>query len=345
MYLSHINTFRALAILFIVAGHAAASVSWRDHPLTRDAILDLMENGTVLFVFVSGYLFQTLSAKYRYADYLGKKIKNVLIPYLVVSIPAVVHAVFWNDATVRYSVLEGATPLHQVVWFYLQGGAHLNYPLWFIPLIFVYFLLSPLFMLVIRKPAWYASLLVLIPLSLLAHRPSFPNPDLSHSVVYFLSAYVLGMFASQYREWVDAFLERHLPLLTSGLVAFFLIHLFGSDNHGNYRVGAMFSFEKGYVDWLYLQKLLLAFLLLGLARQHDTRLGRPLHYLGQASFGIYLLHAYFLNAFEALLGAKSATGPLLMWIVLCVLAILACVATIKLTQRLLGRYSRYAIGS
>lgn len=68
------------------------------------------------------------------------------------------------------------------------------------------------------------------------------------------------MFASQYREKIDPLIEKYLPLLLAG---YYFVHLFLSNHHGNYDVKHIFSFERGYVDWSYLQKLLLAFLLIG----------------------------------------------------------------------------------
>lgn len=345
MYLTHIQNLRALAIFLIVAGHAIGFFSWKESPFLRNALEDLVANGTVLFVFISGYLFQHLSGKFRYGDYLGKKTRYVLIPYLIVSVPAIIYSVFLRDPALQYSELAGKPVLYQVLWFYLQGGAHLNYPLWFIPMILIYFAAAPVFMLFVRYPVFYSLLLVLLPVSLLAHRPDSPNPELLHSSVYFLSAYVLGMFASQYRERVEAVLDRYLGLIVVLFIGYYAAHLFLSEYHGNYHVPHLFSLEKGYVDWIYLQKILLAFLLVGLLKRHDSRTPAGLRTVGDASFSIYFLHAYVIYGLHVLVRWRSIPGSALKWLVLSILVFGVCFAITRGVQWVFGKNSRILIGS
>jgi peptidoglycan/LPS O-acetylase OafA/YrhL len=345
MYLSHINSLRALAILLIVAGHSIGFFSWREHPFARDAIEDLIADGAVVFIFISGYLFQHLSTKFRYSRYLLKKVQYVLIPYLIVSIPAIFHSAFLKNPVVQYSFLEGTSRAYQVLWFYLHGGAHINYPLWFIPVIFIYYLAAPVFMVIIRYPALYWLTLLLLPVSLFAHRPGFPNPDTVHSLIYFLSAYILGMFASQFRDKVDNFLEKYLGALLFLFVSYYLVHLFVADHHGNYHVKHIFSFEKGYIDWMYLQKIILAFLLLGMLKRYDSLVAEKLRYIGESSFGIYFLHAYVLYAFHLAVRWRPFGGSLATWITLSTLVVLVSLGITKLTQKIFGKSSRLLIGS
>ena len=345
VYLSHINSLRALAILLIVAGHAVGSFTWKGSPFTRNAIGDLVADGTVIFVFISGYLFQHLSAKFKYHHYLFVKIKNVGVPYLIVSMPAIAYAVFWKDSSAQYSVLEGTSRAYQILWFYLHGGAHINYPLWFIPVIFVYYFAAPLFLVFIRYPRLYWLILLLLPVSLLAHRPDFPNPDLLHSLIYFSPAYICGMFASQFREKVEPFLEKYFWVLLLLFIMYFLAHLFASDHHGNYHVEHIFSLEKGYIDWLFLQKLFLSFLLLGMLKRYDALFAERIRYIGESSFSIYFLHAYILYAFHVAVRWSHFAGSLTKWILLSALVVLISVVITKLTKKIFGKRSRLLIGS
>jgi len=89
MFLSYIHSLRAMAILSIVAFHciglfATEPLCWQE-PL----ILSLASNGTMLFVFVAGFLFQHLSYKFEYRRYLKSKLQNVLLPYVFVSLPVI----------------------------------------------------------------------------------------------------------------------------------------------------------------------------------------------------------------------------------------------------------------
>lgn len=345
MYLSHLNSLRALAILLIVAGHSIGFFSWEHNRFTEAALKDLVANGAVIFIFISGYLFQYLSAKYEYSVYLSKKIKYVLIPYLIVSTPAIAYAVFWKDPVAQYDVLAGSSRAYQIFWFYLHGGAHINYPLWFIPVIFLYYMAAPLFQLFVRYPRLYWLILLFVPLSLFAHRPNFPNPDILHSLVYFLSAYVLGMFASQFRKTADYFIDKFLLLLLLLGVSYYLIHLFGADHHGNYHVEYIFSFERGYIDWLFLQKILLTFLLLGLLKRYDTFVADKIRYIGEASFSIYFLHAYVIYLVHVAFRWQSFEGSLTRWGLLSAAVATISIGITKLVQKIFGKTSRLLIGS
>src|SRR6478609_5971512 len=94
-FLHYIHFFRGLAILFIVGLHACISLTWEGAPLQKKFALVLFNNGTVLFVFISGYLFYHLSKdRFDYKEYLKKKFLYVILPYLFVSIPALFDKFF-----------------------------------------------------------------------------------------------------------------------------------------------------------------------------------------------------------------------------------------------------------
>ena len=95
-FLRYVHNFRGLAILMIVAGHIAGLLTFVAHPGLNAAIQSLTINGSVYFVFIAGFLFQFLSRKYQYNRYLEKKVKNVILPYVLVSIPAILLCI-WRD--------------------------------------------------------------------------------------------------------------------------------------------------------------------------------------------------------------------------------------------------------
>ncbi len=83
--LFYINYLRAFAILLVVAGH---TLVWGK----KDSLIAFTNNylftgGTLLFVFIAGFLFQYLSYKFEYKKYLITKVKNVLLPYWITMIP------------------------------------------------------------------------------------------------------------------------------------------------------------------------------------------------------------------------------------------------------------------
>jgi len=65
MFLGYIHSFRALAIFFIVAGHSIDIFMWSIDSELERFLKIFFSNGTALFVFIAGYLFQHLSVKYQ----------------------------------------------------------------------------------------------------------------------------------------------------------------------------------------------------------------------------------------------------------------------------------------
>ena len=93
--LHYINTFRAMAIYFIVAVHALHVFSWPDGSLSKQFLDVLLNNGSIFFIFISGYLFQHLSVNFKASKYYLSKLKNVVLPYLIISTPAIIYFLYF----------------------------------------------------------------------------------------------------------------------------------------------------------------------------------------------------------------------------------------------------------
>src|SRR5688500_18871807 len=95
-FLSYLHNLRGLAILYVVGVHARAFMpEWISHPEVNrffDTFFDPTEgNGTVLFLFIGGFLFQHLTQiHFDFKKYLEQKTKGIIIPYLVISIPLII---------------------------------------------------------------------------------------------------------------------------------------------------------------------------------------------------------------------------------------------------------------
>jgi surface polysaccharide O-acyltransferase-like enzyme len=343
--LTHIHSFRAIAILLIVAGHSLDELSWQTHPGQEALLADLVQNGTVLFVFIAGYLFEYLLPRYRYGDYLTKKLTNVILPYVIISIPAMLHRFLMEDPARLYPQIQGMPVWYQVLWYYVKGGAHVNYPLWFIPMITVYYLLAPVFQRISRHPRWFYSLILLVPLSVAIHRQASPNLNLLHATVYFLSAYVMGMWTCRYSKKIEPALERHYLALAVGFVAMITVQYLFGPQHGNYESATPFSQENGPIDWMFLIKLYMCFALLGVLRRFDAFCAPKFAYLADVSFAIFFIQAYVMFVLSALFRAHSIEGNYPVWTLYYVATVVACVALIWVAKRILGDKSRYVIGS
>ena len=335
--LTHLFAFRAVAIIVIVAGHCIGVLDWSGSPGLQWFLTGVLENGTVLFVFIAGYLFEYLSGRFEYRRYLSGKLRSVILPYLLVSVPGLVHDM---------STYEGSWQgwLYRVFWLLLQGGAGLNFPLWFIPMIALYYLAAPAFILFVRHPRLYALLPLLVVLSALIHRVE-DNSATTFQAAYFLSVYVAGMWASHVRESLEPVLKKYWLPLAVALGAFILAQWRWSPFSGNYGGAYPFSREHGLVDWQILQKLLMCFALLGFAARWYTRRVRGVDLLAELSFPIFFLHAYFIFLFQSALGPPQPDGSLMLYAAGAGSILLASTLLALSLKSALGRNSRWVIGA
>ena len=339
-----IHIFRAIAIMFIVGGHTRLVFDWAGNRDTAIFLADLLANGTVLFVFISGYLFHALSEKFAYPDYLRKKLKNVILPYLLVSAPAVFLAIYYYDVGAQFLALSDRNALFQAMWLYAKGGAHINYPLWFIPMISLYYVLAPVFMLVIRFPVLYWLLIPLTIVSVLIHRAPMPHLDTIQLALYFLSAYVAGMCTSQFRGRINAVIGGRLATLLAAYAIALFLHIALAQKHGVHAAASWFSTEEGLIDWPFVQKMVLCFVLLELGRKFEATLYPKLRYVADTSFGIYFVHAYFLKLIAVLAPESWLQGSLGGFSLAFAFVMACCLGSCYLVQRLFGARSRMVIG-
>ncbi|MEZ6132899.1 MAG: acyltransferase [Planctomycetaceae bacterium] len=330
MFLPYIHFFRALAILFIVTGHAIDAFAWPDNDDVERILRIFFSNGSTLFIFIAGYLFQHLSVKYETKKYYITKFKNVIVPYLLVSIPAIiVFTTLMQRTNVADDFYENPV-WKQVLLFYLTGY-HLA-PLWFVPMITIFYVFAPVFVRLDRNGVLYYLLPVFVVVSVLVQRGS---PD--QSFVHFLSVYVLGMACSRFKTQVSDVTSR----------TFFLIPVLAA-----FMALGLVEFQLN-VDppnyWNYLQKVLASLFFLGLFCRFNNHLqSTTAHVIADTSFGVFFIHSYVLTAgklaYEHFFH-HLPTGSVVLWLLVSMATLGICVAAVLLVRKLTGRYSRYLIGS
>jgi peptidoglycan/LPS O-acetylase OafA/YrhL len=265
---------------------------------------------------------------------------------VLISLPAVLYTVRFTDAETAYPELAGTAEGYQVGWMLIKGGATFNYPLWFIPMITLLYLATPVLIQFVHHPRLYAVLVVLIPLSMLAHRANELNTF--SMALYFLPAYISGMWASHHRHRLEPFLDRFWVWLTVAFLAAVALNFVLATHHGNYYGSAAFSQEHGLIDWMFAQKLVLCFALLGLLRRVDGLLADRLRFLGDVSFTVFLVHCYILFGVQVfffnVLGYLPS-GNFVAWLVLTIATVALSAGSAALVKRTVGKRSRYLIGS
>src|SRR6201999_1959858 len=109
---------------------------WNQHPTGLSLVMDLFDNSTLIFVFISGYLFHHTSAHYKYTSYLRTKLFNVLLPYAIAAAPGMIYMLLRHGtASTHNPGSENMTVLSRTLEMLVYGGSQLNYALWFIPVI------------------------------------------------------------------------------------------------------------------------------------------------------------------------------------------------------------------
>ena len=212
--------FRAFAIFSVISVHMWIVPPLEGHE-SMSRFLDMLRgvlfhSSTLYFVFISGYLFHFLAQrKFDLRTYYRKKLLNVIVPYVILSVFFTGYAFFWYSYTgevPRFTKLTtGCREFFQAL---LYGDVVLTY--WYIPFIATIFLVSPL---LLRLSEERFALLTLFTVWIPLLIPRTELTSFFHNYAFFFPAYLLGMFYSMNRDLILAFIAKHIKIL----VAFSLV--------------------------------------------------------------------------------------------------------------------------
>ncbi len=329
-FLSYIHYFRGIAILFIVGIHVYASLNWENSNHYIHHILRvLLDDSTLLFVFISGFLFQHLSYKFQTRVYLKKKFKFVFQPYLIFSMPIIIGRLAIDKAP-RHLLAEipDFSEWHEIlqVLFYLITGSHLR-PYWFIPMLAFFYISAPLLIRLDRYKLTYQLVLpfLLVTSFFIGRGNGF---QIIQNFIHFLPIYLLGMLVSKHKKILFHILNKwRSALYLLGMLSFLLAYLYPS--------GKTF----------YIQKIVFIFCLLLLLKENSAGLkehtAKIFDKIAVYSFGVYFVHDYFDVGYKFLLlklmGIQRLPGSIAMWCLIFVLILGASLLTLKTLRVLLNR--------
>src|ERR1035438_2298703 len=343
MFLRYIHSFRALAIVLVVATHCITLFKWDYTGWPYQLLMCLAPNCTLFFVFISGFLFQHLSHKFQYRRYLKSRWDNVLLPYVMVSLPMIAAQAVTRSGVFDPSYIHHWPTVPQNIAWSLLTGHHILIPFWFIPMIAIFSVLAPVFLWIDRDGRSYYLLPLLLAVTLFVHRPSDPD-HIWQSSAYFLPAYIFGMWFSRHRERLLAWHDRWLPVLLTAVAGLVWLEV-GLKQAGYIKSAAMFSTENGILDCDALLKLLLCGVMLVVLRRLGEGVHRVFKPVADASFGIYFLHMYFFKGIAHFLAPNTSPGAGLWryWSALATITIL-CVAYPWFGKLVLSVFNRYLVG-
>lgn len=344
-FLNYIHLFRGFAILIIVGIHCRIAWPWGDNTLSKQVFTTLLDNGTVLFVFIAGFLFQHLKDKYEYKSYLIRKLKYVILPYLIISVLPIIDKVLYENNASWLPEAFSHNMISQVSYMILTGKQF--GPFWFIPMITVFYLISP-FLIKLDNPFFYKFVLpIIFILGLWTFRFGYFSNTVD-SFLHFMPVYLFGMAVSHYKEQVLStnniyfilFAITYLIIGSLEVLELLPVNKLSSFQDAQEDIRFGFNYPK-------LRASLLCLILLKLfhsVKQDSLKFLVP---LGEYSFGIYFLHIYFIIIITWLLKRLDPEFYLNAWYyVLCVIVV-ALVSTLSsmMARKILGKKSRYIIGS
>lgn len=351
-FLPYIHFLRGVAILYVISVHARGFESyWKSHPKVYsflDTFTDPSEgNGTTMFLFIGGFLFQHLTHNhFNFRRYLVQKFKNLILPYLIISLPLLVYRFSNNFSSLLLPEdFSERSVLHQVAHF-LFTGAHLP-PFWFISTIILFYFTAPLLHAIDNGRFYKYGFPLLLLVALFTYRPEHnANPLLSF--IHFIPVYVTGMCASYYKEKV----LKDDPRLFFALLVIYLA-LCAGELLGWINLPRNISFEDVLEEQVllfnvYLLKaLVLCLLWLSFFYMMRHKKYPMLELLGHYSFGLFFVHYFFISLSRKIAETMgwSFDFGITNYLIYFLLILLASMGMVHLVKKVTGRYSRHLIGS
>ena len=325
-----VQEVRAFGLAAIVFIHVFDAMNILNGPAAHGIRLVSL-NSNVYFFFIAGLLMAHTSAHQGTSEFLRRKARNLVGPYLAISAPAI--AIYVLGLKPPPIAAPSTNPGSEIL-FYLWTGSHLG-PLWFLPPLLMMFALFPVWKAMTLRPglAW-----ILIPLAFLPfviERPEH-NDNPVQAFAHFVVCFAAGV---AYRAWS---VDKPGPARDYVLMGCALV----------FTSTAAMLVSGQEVDWeepiALFNKLAATPLLIqafsSLAYVYKSVLA---HRIANASFSIYLLHGYFIALVKLAAGQNAtALNPQLLAEALALTAIVIaiCYLMTLAAHGVLGRWSKVVIG-
>jgi len=347
-YLPYINHLRGVAILFIVGIHCRTSFQWGQNYNQDKFWFSLLVYGTIVFVFISGFLFQHVhKERFHFRSYITKKIKYVVLPYLIVSIPAIINKLHFDSPEPWQSGIYNELPILGKVIYMIGTGKHLG-PFWFIPMITIVYIISPILIYLDKIKYFYTYVIPVIIIGGLFLNDFLHNTVVLNYFLYFIPIYLLGMWSSKNEEVI---INQSLLKLSPLLVGYLLI--FSMEFFDILAIGKSYGFAEDTRQNLYLLNLgklkmvFVCFILMNILYHFNFFKFRVLQILATYSFGIFFLHLYVMRGLEVIVRNQITNFNFnsLTFLIFVTVVTSFCVLIIHITKILIGNKSRYLLGS
>lgn len=342
-FLNSINYFRGIAIFLIVLGHCFALSRWEISSPAAQFFHAITLNGSVYFVFISGFLYHhVFYHRFDWLKFITKKIKYVLLPYLFFSTLPIIYEIYFNGGGEYLPEALKDKHLLGAVWYFLTG--RISYAYWYIPMAMLLFAISPLInWIIIKKQVLFASL-SLLAISVLIHRP-IDNINPVHSLIYYLPVYLIGIYSSLNQSKIYAYLKNNYKkaALVSIALGLGIIQIFFFQELGNFHKE---FWSVTVPDVNLIQKILFCFLFISILDRYENNNISIAKKTAETSFAIYFIHPFLINILISLSHRLNINyeGNILI-LILCALTVtLISMAIAYCFKATFKKNSRYLIG-
>lgn len=352
-FLGYLHSFRAFAILNIVAIHAIAFAIYACNnnslnPKDPISIINeiLFHNSTIYFAVISGLLFSVVLKAKGYKRFYGSKLRNVLLPYLFLTL------IFSISSSESATILHGNIDLYfiDVLNNFIYGKGQFTF--WYIPVLIFLYIVTPLLDNLINLKRWGTILtLVCIIAPLAISRVQLTELRAGNflslsTMVYFTGAYVAGMyFGTNPEKWFSWFKKHMLIFIIIAIItsiAAIYIEINNIDKIGSWSLKATLY---------YIQKLCLSGVFIVLFKNLGEQQPKWMNSIANKAFTIYFLHAFFLYLFYGLF-KELATLTSFKTLNVMLVAILFLLTSLTLSlfvswlfKKIFGKYSRMLVGT
>lgn len=320
-----VTFIRAIAQLMIIGAHIQFVVPWNDRLDLIRSVRPFFENATFPFFILSGLLFSLVNLQTGYGSFLQKKLRSVVIPYLIAIIPIVIIYIFYSEfllVTNKIYLMSNTTAIVALT----SGKNSVNVAMWFFPVICTFFLISPVFRWLHERPKFLVAFVIFtFLLSNFTHRPPSTSEFL-RSFQYFLFPYGLGVLMGRFFDKSRYFLQKGTwAFLALFVLVYFIQVQFGALG-GLDRMGSFNEMSLVKPDYSLLQKLFLTLFLLGIfaLKKVPQWLDKTLANISHYAFGLHLYHGYFLTIYILMFGKWMPGYGLNMFLLQYLFVVLFC---------------------
>ena len=287
------DVVRIIAIFFIIQIHASIQVSSSPTIFNR---LDLM--GVPLFVLLSGTLL--LGKQETYTTFFRKRCVKVLIPWIIWTILYMAYFYTMHHTQVHSDFFADHTSFASQ-WFHFFFRTFMS-SLWFLPMIFSIYLLTPLLRIIVRHATrfdiFYILILWFLFFSVLPYfvlSPLFPRwePNVIFAPLQFSGYFLLGYVVIKN----DLLRKYNLPVLFLISILPFLVLLFP------FKTPYVQDFTAGYIfPGIVIASVFFFYFLYAACNKIENAINlhgkRIIALISGASFGVYVSNEMFIDYFK-----------------------------------------------